>query len=110
MRIHEDVELILFRNPENFDCKCNPLIVICSGTSMLDSFPGEDVTNRVVAQPPKSPKVQAGILQREWSSKKRDIVCVKKLVGNVGWNVWGLGVFGVARDVDPSQDDLSVLR
>lgn len=79
MGIHEDVEPVLFRNAENSDGVLYPLLIILPWPCMLDCFPGEDISNRVVAPAAQADEVRGSILGSEWTVYKGDVVAVKKV-------------------------------
>lgn len=110
MRIHKDIKLILLGYPEDFNCEVNPLLIVDSGPGMLNGFPGKNVPDGVVTPLPQPFEMDMGVLQWEGPSDKRDVVSIKELIRNVGGGVGCLGIFRIARDVDSSKRNFSVVR
>ena len=109
MRIHKDIEPILFRYSQNFDRERYPFMIIFTRSSMLNRLPCEDVSYSVKAPPSESCEMLVCVFERKGSSHKRDAITFEEVFSNIRRNIWGLGVFSITRNIDSPDSDLPVM-
>jgi hypothetical protein len=49
MGVHENVELILFRDAKDIDGEIKPFLVVDTRSRMFNGFPGKDTMNGIIA-------------------------------------------------------------
>src|SRR5690242_4674473 len=109
VRVHEDVETILFRLPQHGYCVVYPLFVVLAWPCMFYGLPCEDISYCIVAPAPQACEVCGGVVHRERPVDKGDIVAVEEAVRNMRGQIWGCGELGVGGAIDAMECDLAVL-
>lgn len=100
MRVHEDVEAILFRLAQDADGVLYPRLVVLARPRVLNGLPGEDIADGVVAPRAQAGEVRGGVVEGERAVHEGHIVAVKEVFGDVGGNVGRGREFGVGGAVD----------
>lgn len=107
MRVHVNVEAIALGNSQHFNGVLYPFLVIDARALSFNGLPSKDVSDAIVAIPPQSRKVNMGVVLSEGPLQKADVISVKEAVFDLRGLIEGLtGVFGVACDVDATENDL----
>jgi hypothetical protein len=91
MRVHEDVEAILFCLAQYADSVFNPCLIVLSRTCMFYRLPCEDISYSIVAPASEAREMCGGIVEGKWSVYERDIVAVKELLGDMRRQIRGRG-------------------
>lgn len=107
MRVHEDVEAIVFGYSEHLNRVLDPFLIVDARTSCLNGLPCEDIADAVVAVSLQPREVKACLVLGEWSGVELDIIAVKEVVVDMGRLVGFAWVFGVAGDIDATENNLA---
>ncbi|KAG9912505.1 glycosyl hydrolase-like protein, partial [Aureobasidium melanogenum] len=99
VRVHEDVEAVLLGQAQDVDGMLDPLFIILSWTSMLDSLPGINVTDCIVSPSLQAVEVGMGFFKTERSSSEGDVITFEELVFDMRTLIGIQRVFGIASDV-----------
>jgi hypothetical protein len=91
MRVHEDVEAILFCLAQYADSVFNPCLIVLPRTCMFYRLPCEDISYSIVAPASEAREMCGGIVEGKWSVYERDIVAVKELLGDMRRQIRGRG-------------------
>jgi hypothetical protein len=83
VRIHEDVEAIVFCLAQYSYCVLNPCLIVLARPLVLNGLPGENIAYGVVAPSSEARKVCGGIVQGKGSVHERNIVAIEELVRDV---------------------------
>jgi hypothetical protein len=83
VRVHEYIEAILLSYAQRADSVLYELLVVLSWTRMFQSFPCEDVSNRVEAPSSEAGEVRMCIGKSEWSIHEGNIVAFEETFADV---------------------------
>ena len=102
MRVHEDEEAVILGHPEDLDGVLDPFLIVDARAAGLDSLPGEDITDCVVAKAFQARKVDVCMFSREWPGMELYAVPIEEVIAVLGRLVGRARVLCVAGDVDPA--------
>ncbi len=86
-----------------------PFLVVLSRALVLDSFPGEDVADGVVAEFLEAGEVDVCVFDGKRTLMEVYVVAVEEVVGDVGGHIGSRRIFGVAGDVDAAESYLAAV-
>lgn len=109
MGIHEYVETVFFRYPQDLNCVLNPLLVIPPGPGSLDRLPGKDIADGVVPEAFQAGEMDVCIFFSEGSVVEFDVVAVEKVVSHMRRHIGLARELGIACDVDAPEQDVSTM-
>lgn len=109
MRVHEDHKVILLGFPEDLNGIVDPFLIVDARALCFYGFPGEDVSDSVVAAIPETLEMDVRVLKEERSADEGDVVAVEEALCDAGGEVWFGGELCVCGGVDAAEGYLAVV-
>ena len=109
VRIHEYIEAIISRLPQDLNGMLDPFFVVFPWPSRLNCLPSKYISDGIVTPLLQPGEVDMGIPFGEGAGVKVDIISIKKLVGNVRWQVGRAGILCIPSEVDSSESYLTAM-
>jgi hypothetical protein len=87
----------------------DPFFIVFAWPSCLDCLPRKYISDGVIPPPFQPGEVDMGISFVERAGVKVDIISIKKLVGDVRWQVGSAGIFRIPSEVNSSESYLTAV-
>ena len=109
MRVHEDIETVIFRLPQHFNRMLDPFFIVFPRSCRLDCLPSKNISNGIVTPLLQPREVDICLFFRERAATKVNIIPIEKVLGDMRRQLRRAGILCIASEIDSSKCYLAAM-